>query len=77
MVDEAHVARRLHEIESWAGFVFESLTVDEKHEPGKARLLDEMFGRERMGEIRHAAFALRDKLHLLSVMAESRRPKAV
>ena len=67
---EDHVARRLHEIENWAGYVFESLTVDQKYEPGKARMLDEMFGREQMAKLREAAFALRDKLHTLAILAD-------
>ena len=69
-MSEDHIAKRLHEIESWAAYVFESLTVDQKYEPGKARRMDQMFGREKMGELRHAAFALREQLHNLAILAD-------
>ena len=69
-MSDDHLARRLHEIEGWAGYVFESPTVDQKFEPGKARKLDDMLGRQTMAELRHAAFTLRDKLHLLAILAD-------
>lgn len=64
--DDRHVARRLHELLSWADYIVECLCRDQSYETGQ----------EDLRELRQSAWALREKLKLAATRIELSAPAA-
>jgi hypothetical protein len=65
-----HVLENLRELRDWAGYIFESLTVNNPRED--SGLLREVVEERALRELREMAWSLRQRLDLVGVEAEYR-----
>ena len=73
--DNTHLVHRLRELRGWAGFIIESLTMDQPYETGKRELLGMLLGPSALKELRETAWSLRERLDRATVQLEFSPPE--
>ena len=68
--DNSHLVRRLRELRGWAGFIIESLTMDQPYETGKRELLRRLLGPNELKDLREMAWSLRERLDRAALQLE-------
>jgi len=72
--DSEHVAFRLRELLGWADYIVDSICRDQRYESGKLALLGQLTGEKELRDLRHLAWALREKLYVVATRVELSPP---
>jgi hypothetical protein len=66
MIDRDHVVRRLCDARDWAVYVHDTLTQDERHEPGKQKVLEGMTDADELRVLQAESRALAERIRSLT-----------